>query len=176
MNQVNPNYYCNYNNGGHSSTNELQFPSENISSRYSTYSALGGWGSGGGGVYRSGEPRLAVDVIDPRDEFEPINFPDEYEDMRLDIDDMGYEELLALEESMGYVSSGLSEDGMAKCLREKVYYSMDQNHDTCPICLEEYKNGEEIGRMEKCGHEYYVDCIKKWVVMKKVCPVCKSEC
>ncbi|XP_076926527.1 uncharacterized protein LOC143589729 [Bidens hawaiensis] len=195
-----PNYYCNYNNGGRSSTNELQFPSENISSRYSTYSAAG-VGGGDGGVYRSGGPRLAVDAIDSRDEFELVNFPDEYEDMRLDIDDMSYEELLALEESMGYVSSGLAEDGMAKCLREKVYYSMDQSHDTCPICLVsykfivivylllllgkleinnptffEYKNGEKIGRMEKCGHEYHVDCIKKWVVMKKVCPICKSEC
>ncbi|GJW49721.1 putative RNA-directed DNA polymerase [Tanacetum coccineum] len=41
---------------------------------------------------------------------------------------------------------------------------------------EEYKNGEKLGRMKKCGHDYHVDCIKKWLVMKKICPVCKSEC
>ncbi|KAJ0764219.1 putative transcription factor C2H2 family [Helianthus annuus] len=186
--------YSNYNNGGSYSTNELRFPSENISSRYSSFTAAGEWGGGG---YMGGRPRLAVErlqplfgVIDSHHGFghetvtveesslyqEPSNLPDEYQDMRLDIDDMSYEELLALEESIGYVNSGLSEDGISKCLREKIYYSMDQSYDTCPICLDEYENGEKIGRIEKCGHEYHVDCIKKWVTMKKVCPICKSEC
>ncbi|KAI3731020.1 hypothetical protein L1987_62203 [Smallanthus sonchifolius] len=185
--------YCNY-NGGSSSTNEqLQFPSENFSSQYSRYSAAGGWGGGG---YSGGRPGITVerlqpfvDVMDSHGGFEheaitieqpsfyhePISFPDGYQDMRLDIDRMSYEELLALEERIGYVSSGLSEDGMSNCLWEKIYCPMDQNHDPCPICLEEYKNGEKIGRMKKCGHEYHVDCIKKWLVMKKVCPICKSE-
>ncbi|KAI7738791.1 hypothetical protein M8C21_021088 [Ambrosia artemisiifolia] len=186
----NDSYHHNYNNGGSSSTVELQFPSEDLSSRYSRYSDAGGW-------VGCQMPRLAVerlqplaDMIDSRHGFgheavtierssfyhEPSTLPDQYQDMRLDIDDMSYEELLALEESIGYVSSGLPEDGMSKCLREKIYYSMDQNHDTCPICLEEYKNGEKLGRIGKCGHEYHMDCIKKWVMMKKVCPICKSEC
>ncbi|KAI3817677.1 hypothetical protein L1987_11474 [Smallanthus sonchifolius] len=160
--------YCNYNNGGSSSTNE-QFPSENFSSQYSRYSAARGWGGGGYSGWRPGTTveRLQpfVDVMDSHGGFEheaitveqpsfyhePINFPDEYQDMRLDIDRMSYEELLALEERIGYVSSGLSEGGMSKCLREKIYCSMDQNHDPCPICLEEYKNGETTGRMKNVG-------------------------
>lgn len=51
-------------------------------------------------------------------------------------------ELLNLEERIGSVNTGLSEDSMSKCLREKVYYSssdqnQNQNHEevSCPICL-----------------------------------------
>ncbi|XP_071734130.1 uncharacterized protein [Rutidosis leptorrhynchoides] len=106
------------------------------------------------------------------------NMSDEYQDMRLDIDDMSYEELLALEESIGHVNAGLCEDEMSKCLNELIYYSMDQSRDeaSCSICLEEYKNGEKLGKMYKCGHEYHMDCIKKWLLMKKICPICKSDC
>ncbi|PWA36192.1 zinc finger, RING/FYVE/PHD-type [Artemisia annua] len=190
-----PPSHCNYTNGSRSSTNELHFPFEAISTRYSNYSRAGGWDDG----YRNGRPRMAVPRLPPivdamgvherlgretltADQLSfyhnSMNFPDQYQDMRLDIDDMSYEELLALEERIGNVSTGLSEEGMFECLSEQVYCSIDQIHedDSCPICLEEFKNGEKVGRMKKCGHDYHVDCIKKWLVMKKICPVCKSEC
>ncbi|KAL8193205.1 hypothetical protein R6Q57_027109 [Mikania cordata] len=105
------------------------------------------------------------------------NFSDQYRDMRLDIDNMSYEDLLNLGERMGNVNTGLSEDNMSKYLTEKNHCS-DENQDevSCPICLEEYKNGDKIGRMGKCGHDFHVDCIKKWLLMKKLCPICKTEC
>ncbi|KAK9064113.1 hypothetical protein SSX86_017985 [Deinandra increscens subsp. villosa] len=188
-------FYRNGPNGGSSSTNELQLAPESLSSRYSRYSAAIGWAGVG---YRTRRPRMAVgrlqppvDVMDSGAGFghetvtveqsssyrEPRNFPDMHQDMRLDIESMGYEELLALEERIGYVRSGLSKDEMFKCLSEEIYDdAMDQNHDRCTICLDEYKNGEKIERMKKCGHKYHGDCIKKWMVMKKVCPICRSEC
>lgn len=93
---------------------------------------------------------------------------DQHHDMRLDIDNMSYEvlnfffyfflsshrigtllyiyvlvmmvqELLALGERMGNVSTGLSEDAITKCLTEIVYCSSDpiqeDNHeqDSCTI-------------------------------------------
>lgn len=178
-----PRYY-NYTNGGSSSTNEQQLPPDDFSSRYSRHSPTRGWGR---------RPRIGVEglqpIIDVMDSYDGLghespfyqnsrNLLDQYQDMRLDIDNMSYEELLALEESIGDVNTGLSEHGMSKCLREHVYYSVDQKHEeaNCPICLEEYKNGEKVGKMERCGHEYHVECIKKWLLMKKVCPICKSEC
>ncbi|KAJ9539950.1 hypothetical protein OSB04_026456 [Centaurea solstitialis] len=105
------------------------------------------------------------------------NISDQYRDLRLDIDSMSYEELLNLEERIGNVSTGLSEASMSKCLKEKVYCGSDQHNEevSCPICLEEYKNGDKVGRMEKCGHDYHVGCIKKWLLMKKLCPICKTE-
>lgn len=36
-----------------------------------------------------------------------------------------------------------------------------------------YDDGEEIGGVD-CGHEYHSECIKKWLVTKNSCPVCKS--
>ncbi|CAL5344836.1 unnamed protein product [Camellia sinensis] len=64
------------------------------------------------------------------------NFSDQYGDMRLDIDDMSYEELLALEERIGNVNTVLSEDMISKCLTKTKIYS-DRNHEekTCCICL-----------------------------------------
>jgi hypothetical protein len=41
--------------------------------------------------------------------------------MRMDIDNMSYEELLALEERIGSVSTALSEEQFAKCIRRRLY-------------------------------------------------------
>ncbi|KAK1383112.1 RING-type domain-containing protein [Heracleum sosnowskyi] len=62
---------------------------------------------------------------------------DQYRDMRLDVDSMSYEELLALEETIGNVSTGLSEDMILKCLSGKRYSCGDQNRveESCAICL-----------------------------------------
>ncbi|XP_072978478.1 uncharacterized protein [Typha angustifolia] len=103
---------------------------------------------------------------------------DQHWDMRLDIDNMSYEELLALEERIGYVNTGLPDETMLRCLTENVYTS-DKNQDdqeeeaNCIICLDEYKTGVHLGRLN-CGHDFHADCIKKWLQMKNACPVCKA--
>lgn len=102
------------------------------------------------------------------------NLFDQYGDLRLDIDNMGYEELLALGERIGNVSTGLSEDMVSKCLMEAQNSSTQSDEEgTCCICLEEYGNGEEVGRLKKCGHNYHVSCIRKWLSLKNACPICK---
>ncbi|XP_071738538.1 uncharacterized protein [Rutidosis leptorrhynchoides] len=188
--------YSHYARGATSSTNGLHALPDYFSSRNSRHYSHGGWRSS----YRSGRPRLAVDRFAPvthtteshdrmghesimmgdRASFYPSsrNFSDQYRDLRLDIDSMSYEELLNLEERIGSVSTGLSENSISKFLKEKVYSYLDQDLDevSCPICLEEYKSGDKIGKMEICGHDYHVDCIKKWLFMKKLCPICKTEC
>ena len=91
------------------------------------------------------------------------NLYDQHRDMRLDIDNMSYEviislplrftlshylfsinqnywheqELLALGERIGNVSTGLSEDLILKCLTESIYCSSDhfQEEGKCVICL-----------------------------------------
>ncbi|KAL1549449.1 RING-type E3 ubiquitin transferase [Salvia divinorum] len=69
---------------------------------------------------------------------------DQHGDMRLDIDYMNYEELLALGERIGSVNTGLSEGLISKCPTELIYCSSDlvQDEGTCVICLEGYKNME----------------------------------
>lgn len=102
---------------------------------------------------------------------------DQHRDMRLDIDNMTYEELLALGERIGSVSTGLSEDLISRCLTESIYCSADQMQEegNCVICLEEYKNMDDVGTLKSCGHDYHVTCIKKWLSMKNVCPICKAS-
>uniref|UniRef100_A0A5B6YQC6 RING-type E3 ubiquitin transferase n=1 Tax=Davidia involucrata TaxID=16924 RepID=A0A5B6YQC6_DAVIN len=102
---------------------------------------------------------------------------DQHGDMRLDIDNMSYEELLALGERIGNVNTGLSEDLMSKCLMESIYCSSDQFQEegTCVICLEEYKNMDDVGTLKSCCHDFHVGCIRKWLSMKNLCPICKAS-
>ncbi|KAF2295855.1 hypothetical protein GH714_034589 [Hevea brasiliensis] len=102
------------------------------------------------------------------------NLFDQYRDMRLDIDNMSYEELLALGERIGNVNTGLSSKVISECLMETIFTS-DKNPEeaSCAICLEEYKM-DEVGTMRNCGHDYHVACIEKWLSMKNACPICKA--
>ncbi|XP_038885022.1 probable E3 ubiquitin-protein ligase RHG1A isoform X2 [Benincasa hispida] len=52
-----------------------------------------------------------------------LNFYDQHRDMRLDIDNMSYEELLALEERMGTVSTAVTEEALSQCLNRSTYQS-----------------------------------------------------
>lgn len=100
-------------------------------------------------------------------------------------DSMTYEELLALGEHFGSVGSGLSEKIVTRYIKRRTFVSStsclnqeetayaDQEHDFCVICQNEYKDQEKIGDLD-CGHEYHIDCIKKWLLVKNVCPICKS--
>ncbi|XP_059443936.1 probable E3 ubiquitin-protein ligase ZFP1 isoform X2 [Corylus avellana] len=125
-------------------------------------------------------------ILDMPEFYQVGNLMDHHRDMRLDIEDMSYEELLALGEQIGSVSTGLSEETVTSQLKTKSYLSsatvinleeaasVDQEADSCIICQDEYKNQEKIGILD-CGHDYHADCLKKWLVLKNVCPICKSE-
>eukprot|EP00252_Welwitschia_mirabilis_P018664 TRINITY_DN4154_c0_g1_i2.p1 TRINITY_DN4154_c0_g1~~TRINITY_DN4154_c0_g1_i2.p1 ORF type:complete len:106 (-),score=15.30 TRINITY_DN4154_c0_g1_i2:257-574(-) len=99
--------------------------------------------------------------------------------MRLDVDNMTYEELLALEERIGSVNTGLTDETVSKCLTIKRYLasteveSTDENTQKCSICQEEYEINDEIGTL-KCGHEHHTQCIMKWLLQKNECPICKA--
>ncbi|WCJ35457.1 RING/U-box superfamily protein [Euphorbia peplus] len=98
---------------------------------------------------------------------------DRHRDMRLDVDNMSYEELLALEERIGDVSTGLSEENISKQLKQRKYSSAQVETEPCCVCQEEYKNGEDLGTLD-CGHDYHTDCIKQWLKLKNWCPICKT--
>lgn len=109
--------------------------------------------------------------------FGPRDFSDHHRDMRLDIDDMSYEELLALEEMIGDVNTGLSEGTVGKYLTETTYnadLNQDDEEEKCMICLEEYEDCEDLARLN-CGHDYHFSCIKKWLLIKNACPICKAS-
>ncbi|XP_020686643.1 uncharacterized protein LOC110102593 isoform X3 [Dendrobium catenatum] len=109
--------------------------------------------------------------------FNPPDLLDEHRDLRLDIDDMSYEELLDLQDSIGNVNTGLSEDQLSVCLTKTMYCSTraleDQLESSCSICLEEYRDEDNLGMM-KCLHVYHFDCINDWLSKKNACPICKA--
>ncbi|THG13230.1 hypothetical protein TEA_003950 [Camellia sinensis var. sinensis] len=90
--------------------------------------------------------------------------PDVHENMRLDVDDMSYEELLALEDQIGNVSTGLSEEAILAAVRRHCYLSMKLGppveEEPCCICQEDYVDGKELGKLN-CGHEFHFNCIKQ---------------
>ncbi|XP_052171780.1 probable E3 ubiquitin-protein ligase ZFP1 [Diospyros lotus] len=181
---------------GHSSTSDegLQLVAENFSSRQPRPLSSIGWRNGD----RSGRTRISSDryrllpdeasfrdrltpeglmIVDRSALYGSRNLLDQHRDMRLDIDNMSYEELLALGERIGNVSTGLSEDMISKSLTESIYCSSDQLQDEgrCVICLEEYKNMDEVGTLKTCNHDFHVGCIRKWLSMKNLCPICKAS-
>ncbi|CAN0899685.1 Probable E3 ubiquitin-protein ligase HIP1 [Linum grandiflorum] len=115
-----------------------------------------------------------------------LNLHDQHRDMRLDIDNMSYEELLALEDRMGSVSTGVKDEELARCLKSSIYQlgSMEGAFETldgtdtedikCSICQEEYEDGDEVGGLQ-CEHKYHMKCIHQWLRLKNWCPVCKAS-
>ncbi|RZC08875.1 uncharacterized protein LOC114416812 [Glycine soja] len=110
---------------------------------------------------------------------------DHHTDMHLDTEDMSYEDLLELGEQIGNAKSGLPEKTITSQMKTKTYIlptnatnleeaaSEEQETDLCIICQDEYKNKENIGIL-RCGHEYHADCLRRWLLEKNVCPMCKS--
>ncbi|KAK1392454.1 E3 ubiquitin-protein like [Heracleum sosnowskyi] len=102
---------------------------------------------------------------------------DRHRDMRLDVDNMSYEELLALEERIGNVNTGVSEETISSRLKQSKYTvsaTTDlQEPEPCCICQDEYSTGDEVGELE-CGHGFHAECIKQWLTRKNLCPICKT--
>lgn len=46
--------------------------------------------------------------------------------------------------------------------------------DNCSICLENDSN-QEISKIEKCGHCFHTNCIRRWLLENNSCPICRSN-
>ena len=88
------------------------------------------------------------------------------------VDDMSYEELLALEERIGNVNNGLNDDQIKKLKRD--YFDQKKYNDLCIICQNNFKDKEKV-LVIPCKHCFHEDCIVPWLKNKKQCPFCKSE-
>ncbi|XVE94933.1 hypothetical protein REPUB_Repub02eG0052600 [Reevesia pubescens] len=117
-----------------------------------------------------------VMILDQSVFFGVADIHDRHRDMRLDVDNMSYEELLALEERIGNVSTGLNEETILNRLKRRKYSSapgVQLEAEPCCVCQEEYNDGEDLGTLE-CGHDFHADCIKQWLMHKNMCPICKT--
>ncbi|GFQ00771.1 E3 ubiquitin-protein ligase mbr2 [Phtheirospermum japonicum] len=118
-----------------------------------------------------------VMVLDHSVLFGMADIHDRHRDMRLDVDNMSYEELLALEERIGNVCTGLTEENILSGLKQRKFVNSKVEEyvetEPCSICREEYNDGEDLGTLE-CGHDFHKECIKQWLVQKNLCPICKT--
>ncbi|CAE5964044.1 unnamed protein product [Arabidopsis arenosa] len=100
---------------------------------------------------------------------------DQFHDMRLNVDNMTYEQLLELGERIGHVNTGLNEKQIKSCLRKVKPFCFDTPvaDRKCIICQDEYEAKDEVGKLP-CGHRFHIHCVKQWLVRKNSCPVCKT--
>lgn len=130
-------------------------------------------------IMRRGEALRVEDFmfLDQSVVFGMVDIHDQHRDLRLDVDNMSYEELLALEERIGNVCTGLSEEMILKRMKQRKYIhtmSDDQtDNEPCCVCQEEYNDGEDLGTLD-CGHDFHKECIKQWLAQKNLCPICKT--
>ncbi|KAF7095621.1 hypothetical protein CFC21_097740 [Triticum aestivum] len=114
------------------------------------------------------------DVEDGEDEEDGDSAQDAWEDV--DPDEYSYEELVALGEVVGTESRGVSADTLASL--PSVTYQAEDNQDSnmeqCVICRVEFEEGESLVALP-CKHSYHSDCIKQWLQLNKVCPMCSAE-
>lgn len=89
------------------------------------------------------------------------------------LDNMTYEQILALEEKIGNVSKGLKTEEI-NLLQVDKYDSKKYEDEKCIICQYEFKESDNIKILE-CHHIFHIECLDEWLKIQKICPFCKSE-
>jgi hypothetical protein len=81
--------------------------------------------------------------------------------------DLSYEGLLALEDRIGHVSKGMSEEEIERIGCEDIV-----GEEMCIVCLNWMEEGTSASKLQPCGHVYHKDCIRSWLLAHKTCPLC----
>uniref|UniRef100_A0A7N0V2Z2 RING-type domain-containing protein n=1 Tax=Kalanchoe fedtschenkoi TaxID=63787 RepID=A0A7N0V2Z2_KALFE len=98
----------------------------------------------------------------------------------VDPDNMTYEELQSLGDSIGTESRGLSKELIASFPTQKLdaksgwFSSQKSTPEECAICITEYEAGDELLTLP-CLHLYHKPCITPWLTNNKICPMCKRD-
>ncbi|KAF3547409.1 hypothetical protein DY000_02010476 [Brassica cretica] len=100
--------------------------------------------------------------------------------MRPDVEEMSYEELLALSKRIGTINTGLPEEDVKNHLKTRtcsgtsLAQTKDRETEPCTICQESFKKEEKIARLD-CGHQYLAECLEKLLIVKNVYPIRKAD-
>ncbi|KAK7272034.1 hypothetical protein RJT34_28388 [Clitoria ternatea] len=97
----------------------------------------------------------------------------------IDPDNMTYEELLELGETVGTQSRGLSQEQISllpvsKYKRGWFFFWKKSRDERCVICQMEYKRGDKRITLP-CKHVYHASCANRWLSINKACPMCYAE-
>ncbi|KAM2067387.1 hypothetical protein ACFX1T_043725 [Malus domestica] len=96
----------------------------------------------------------------------------------LDVDELTYEEFLALGEFIGEEKRALPRSEISACLHpytcELAVGQSKTSIDRCVVCQLEYDDGESLAALS-CEHPYHWECISQWLQIKKSCPICSTQ-
>ncbi|OVA06165.1 zinc finger protein [Macleaya cordata] len=124
-----------------------------------------------------GDEIFEAELEDLELEEEDSDNDEDMEEDDIDPDELSYEDLIALGEIVGSENNGLSTDEIASYLCPFAYKSQTEckyGVDQCVVCQTEYEEEEPVTTLP-CDHTYHLECISKWLQIKKVCPICNSE-
>ena len=61
-----------------------------------------------------------------------------------------------------------------KLTKTKFIKSLNKDKDCCIICLQEFKNGQNIYKLP-CDHIFHVRCLNKEIKYRQKCPMCRKK-
>ncbi|GAB5361085.1 hypothetical protein AAMO2058_000684300 [Amorphochlora amoebiformis] len=110
------------------------------------------------------------------------------ENLRVDVDNMSYDQLLDIERKNGQVAHPGASRQEIERLPESQYtntkrsskISKEENKgknsekEECSICLSEYEQGEATRRLP-CLHMFHKECVDLWLRDKAECPCCRTK-
>ena len=127
--------------------------------------------------YEQSEENLEKKINDIADELDEIDGEFDLEDSigiaQPNVDEMTYEQLLELEEQMGNVSNGLTDEEI-KALKHDKFIKNKYLEDKCIICQYNFKELEPVVGLP-CKHCFHFNCLKPWIEKQHYCPLCKSN-
>ncbi|XP_064595740.1 uncharacterized protein LOC135462443 [Liolophura sinensis] len=94
-----------------------------------------------------------------------------------------YEELLSLEERLGNVNRGASQNTIENNTFPHKYKKVKRVCDVeddgnqlekCTICLCEFEEEEDVRRLP-CMHLFHIECVDQWLATNKKCPICRVD-
>jgi hypothetical protein len=94
--------------------------------------------------------------------------------MGLDVDNMGYEEMLERFGTGSNTRRAPEQTINALPTHQHVAAKDEKEERECNICLDTFKGGDCIKTLP-CGHSYHDACISKWLEKVANCPICKKD-
>jgi len=98
----------------------------------------------------------------------------QYDQANDPFDELSYEQLMSMCDEIGYHKVGIKNvDELAPAIVRMRKTTDTSINDRCPICLEDMHKALYMREIKACKHTFCGECIEKWFVENKTCPICK---